>query len=90
VDSGWYGGHYLPGYSLLAPALGALVGERLLLALCAVAAAGLFGLLTQRTFQSAGAASPAARSRSACASGCSPAALPTGSGSPSVCSRCSC
>jgi len=54
-DSGWYGGHYLPGYSLLAPALGALVGERLLLALCAVAAAGLFGLLTQRTFQSAGA-----------------------------------
>jgi hypothetical protein len=54
-DSGWYGGHYLPGYSLLAPALGALVGERLLLALCAVAAAGLFGLLVQRTFQSAGA-----------------------------------
>lgn len=54
-DSGWYGGHYLPGYSLLAPALGALVGERLLLALCAIAAAGLFGLLVQRTFQSAGA-----------------------------------
>ncbi|HEY5343346.1 MAG TPA: hypothetical protein VIJ66_06770 [Solirubrobacteraceae bacterium] len=54
-DSGWYGGHYLPGYSLLAPALGALVGERLLLALCAIAAAGLFGLLAQRTFQSAGA-----------------------------------
>ena len=54
-DSGWYGGHYLPGYSLLAPALGSLVGERLLLALCAIAAAGLFGLLAQRTFQSAGA-----------------------------------
>lgn len=54
-DGGWYGGHYLPGYSLLAPALGALVGERLLLALCAIAAAGLFGLLAQRTFQSAGA-----------------------------------
>jgi len=54
-DGGWYGGHYLPGYSVLAPALGALVGERLLLALCAVAAAGLFGLLAQRTFQSAGA-----------------------------------
>ncbi len=54
-DSGWYGGHYVPGYSLLAPALGALVGERLLLALCAIAAAGLFGLLAQRTFRSPGA-----------------------------------
>jgi hypothetical protein len=54
-DNGWYGGHYLPGYSLLSPALGALLGERLLLALCAVAAAGLFGLLAQRTFQPAGA-----------------------------------
>jgi hypothetical protein len=54
-DGGWYGGHYLPGYSLLAPALGALVGERLLLALCAFAAAGLFGLLAQRTLHSAGA-----------------------------------
>jgi hypothetical protein len=54
-NDGWYGGHYLPGYSLLAPALGALLGERLLLALCAIAAAGLFGLLAQRTFQSAGA-----------------------------------
>jgi hypothetical protein len=54
-DGGWYGGHYLPGYSLLAPALGALLGERLLLALCAIAAAGLFALLAQRTFESAGA-----------------------------------
>ena len=54
-SDGWYGGHYLPGYSLLAPALGALLGERLLLALCAIAASGLFGLLAQRAFQSAGA-----------------------------------
>ena len=54
-DGGWYGGHYLPGYSMLAPALGALLGERLLLALCAIAAAGLFALLAQRTFQDAGA-----------------------------------
>jgi hypothetical protein len=54
-DNGWYGGHYLPGYSLLAPALGALMGERLLLALCAIVASGLFGLLAQRTFQSTGA-----------------------------------
>ena len=32
-----------------------MLGERLVLALCAIAAAGLFGLLAQRTFQSAGA-----------------------------------
>jgi hypothetical protein len=49
-DSGWYGGHYLPGYSLLAPALGALMGERALLALCAIVAAVLFGLIAQHTF----------------------------------------
>jgi hypothetical protein len=54
-DNGWYGGHYLPGYSLLSPALGALVGERLLLALSAVAAAGLFALLAQRLFEPPGA-----------------------------------
>jgi hypothetical protein len=55
-DNGWYGGHYLPGYSLLSPALGWLLGEWLLLALSAVAAAGLFGLLVERLF-----APPAAR-----------------------------
>jgi hypothetical protein len=54
-DNGWYGGHYLPGYSLLAPALGALLGERLLLALCAVASAALFSLLAKRTFRGTGA-----------------------------------
>lgn len=54
-DNGWYGGHYLPGYSLLAPALGALAGNRLLLALCTIAAAGLFGLIAQRIFGIAGA-----------------------------------
>jgi hypothetical protein len=54
-DNGWYGGHYLPGYSLLAPALGALLGERLLLALCAVASAGLFSLLAKRAFRGTGA-----------------------------------
>ena len=32
-DNGWYGGHHLLGYSLLAPALGALLGPRLLAAL---------------------------------------------------------
>jgi hypothetical protein len=27
-DNSWYGGHYLPGYSLIAPALGSLLGVR--------------------------------------------------------------
>ncbi len=54
-DNGWYGGHYLPGYSVLAPALGALVGERLLLGLCTIAAAGLFGLIAEEIFGTAGA-----------------------------------
>ncbi|HXB63509.1 MAG TPA: hypothetical protein VNV42_01410 [Solirubrobacteraceae bacterium] len=49
-DNGWYGGHYLPGYSVLAPALGALAGERLLLCLSTIAAAGLFALIAQRMF----------------------------------------
>ncbi len=54
-DNGWYSGHYLPGYSLLAPALGALLGNRLLLALATVAAAGLFGVIAQRTLSVGGA-----------------------------------
>ncbi len=54
-DNGWYGGHYLPGYSVFAPALGALMGERLLLGLCTIAAAGLFGVIVQRVFGMAGA-----------------------------------
>ncbi|HXA53379.1 MAG TPA: hypothetical protein VNV37_00745 [Solirubrobacteraceae bacterium] len=49
-DNGWYGGHYLPGYSVLAPALGALLGERLLLGLSTIAAACLFGAIAQRLF----------------------------------------
>ena len=54
-DNGWYGGHYLPGYSVLAPALGALLGERLLLGLCTIAAAGLFGLIAGEIFGTGGA-----------------------------------
>src|SRR5256714_3045194 len=30
----WYGGHHLPGYSLLSPLLGAVLGTRLFAALC--------------------------------------------------------
>jgi hypothetical protein len=56
-DTGWYAGHgyWLPGYSLLSPALGALLGVRLLLALSAVAACALFALIAQRVFGTAAA-----------------------------------
>ncbi len=46
-DGGWYGGHHTPGYSVLFPPLGALLGARAVGALAAVAAAGLFALLVQ-------------------------------------------
>lgn len=51
-DTGWYAahGHWLPAYSLLAPALGALLGVRVLLALSAVAASVLFGSIAERAF----------------------------------------
>jgi hypothetical protein len=41
-DNGWYAGHHMPGYSLLFPSLGAVLGARLTGALAAVAAAALF------------------------------------------------
>ncbi len=51
-DNGWYAihGHYLPGYSLLSPELGALLGVRVPLALSALAASVLFGLIAERAF----------------------------------------
>jgi hypothetical protein len=51
-DTGWYAahGHYLPGYSLLSPALGALLGVRVLLACSAVAASVIFALIADRSF----------------------------------------
>lgn len=56
-DTGWYAAHgyWLPGYSLLSPVLGALLGVRLLLALSAVAACGLFAQIAQRIFGPAAA-----------------------------------
>jgi hypothetical protein len=56
-DDGWYAvhGHYLPGYSLLSPELGAWLGVYTVLSLSAVAAAALFGLIAQRVFSPAGA-----------------------------------
>lgn len=61
-DNGWYAahGHYLPGYSLLSPELGAWLGVYTLLSLSAVAAAALFGLIAQRVFSPAGARAAAA------------------------------
>jgi hypothetical protein len=50
-DNRWYGGHHLPGYSLLSPALGALLGPRLLLALAAIAAAALFAMIAASAFE---------------------------------------
>jgi len=49
-DNGWYGGHHLPGYSVLAPALGALITPRGCLAVAGVIASGLFGALAARGF----------------------------------------
>jgi hypothetical protein len=46
-NNDWYGGHYLPGYSLLFPPLGAALGPRLVGALAAVTAAGLFAALAR-------------------------------------------
>jgi hypothetical protein len=50
----WYGGHYLLGYSLLFPPLGAAVGATVVGGFAAVVATGLFGLLVGRHY-SAGA-----------------------------------
>ncbi|HEY2537773.1 MAG TPA: hypothetical protein VGI24_12435 [Solirubrobacteraceae bacterium] len=56
-DNGWYAahGHYLPGYSLISPELGAWIGVYTVLALSAVAASVLFGLIAERVFSPAGA-----------------------------------
>ena len=51
-DTGWYAahGHFLPGYSLLSPALGWLLGVRVLLVVSGVAASVLFALIARRAF----------------------------------------
>jgi hypothetical protein len=48
-DNGWYGGHHMPGYSVLFPPLAALAGPKLVGALSAVAAAWLFERLVRDT-----------------------------------------
>ena len=49
-NDAWYSGHTLPGYGLLFPPLGALLGPELLGALCAVGAAALFAAIAQRAY----------------------------------------
>lgn len=49
-DNGWYGGHHLPAYSLLAPPLGALIGAQLLGALAVTVSAALFAVLVRGGF----------------------------------------
>jgi hypothetical protein len=49
-DSRWYGGHHLPGYSLLFPPLGALLGVRLLGALSALVSIVLFERLARAVY----------------------------------------
>ena len=46
-DNGWYGGHHMPGYSVLFPPLAGVLGPRLVGALSAVAAAWLFERLVR-------------------------------------------
>jgi hypothetical protein len=49
-DNGWYGGHHLLAYSVLAPALGAALSPQLLAGASAIAATALFASLVQRRY----------------------------------------
>jgi hypothetical protein len=49
-DNSWYGGHDLLAYSVLAPALGALIGPRLLAAISMVIATALFARVIDGRF----------------------------------------
>ncbi len=50
-DNNWYGGHHLPGYSVLFPPLASLLGLRVVAALSLVAATAAFAHLAQRWFE---------------------------------------
>jgi hypothetical protein len=54
-DNAWYGGHHMPGYSLLFPPLAALLGARVVGVLAAVAAAWLFERVAAEHFGARGA-----------------------------------
>jgi hypothetical protein len=47
-DSAWYGGHHLPGYSVLFPALGSWLGLHVVAALSVVGATAAFARLGER------------------------------------------
>jgi hypothetical protein len=49
-DNFWFGGHHLPGYGLLLPALGSVIGPRLVGVLSAIAASLLFSAIAYRSF----------------------------------------
>jgi hypothetical protein len=49
-DNSWYGGHHIPAYSLIAPALGWLIGPRLVAVLAMTIAAALFAALIDGWF----------------------------------------
>jgi hypothetical protein len=53
-DSRWYGGHDIPGYSLVFPPLGALVGVRAVGAAAVLASATLFERIAVRAYGRAG------------------------------------
>ena len=53
-DLSWFGGHHLPGYSVLMPVLGLVLGPALITGLSAVAAAWAFCRLATRTWPGTG------------------------------------
>jgi hypothetical protein len=55
LDANWYGGHDLPGYSLLFPPLGALLGLRAVAAISVLASSVLFARLSRSLYGSAAA-----------------------------------
>ena len=55
LDANWYGGHDLPGYSLLFPPLGALLGLRAVAALSVIASSVLFARLAKSVYGPAAA-----------------------------------
>jgi hypothetical protein len=50
-DNAWFGGHHLPGYSLIFPALGSLIGARTVGAIAVLASAVLFADLMRRHYE---------------------------------------
>ena len=52
-DNAWYAGHHMPGYSVLFPPLGSLLGPRVVGALSAVASAFLFERIADEHFHHA-------------------------------------